>query len=249
VWHIRRQILISTLLFMVPALIMGVWVGVSDAAQESIPPALAEAYVNDDFEAYYSSEAAAEFATSVFINNIWVSFLAFALGIVFCVGTAYVLVLNGFAVGQAAGLFVAAGQLPKFFGLILPHGLLELSAIFIAGGTGLVLGWTIVSPGDRTRADALADEGRRSIVVIMGLILVFLAAALIEGFVTGAPLSTFIRVGIGAATWTAFTLYIIVFGRRAAANDITGLWGDSRPRWTDAPRVELSERATVAMPS
>ena len=247
VWHIRRYIAASAALLLVPAVIMGAWVGVSDQAQGAIPPALAEAYVNEDFEAYYSSEAAAEFATTVFINNIWVSFLAFALGIVFCVGTAFVLVNNGIAIGQAGGLFVAAGQTSRFFGLILPHGLLELSAIVIAGGAGLVLGWTVIDPGDRTRTDALADEGRRSVVVVTGLVLVFLAAALIEGFVTGAPLSTGVRVGIGSAVWIAFTLYIVVYGRRAAARGRTGLWGDDRPSWTDDPLNELSSRATVGL--
>jgi len=246
-WHLRRYIAASAALLLLPALAMGTWVGVSDNVQSSIPPALAETYVNEDFEAYYSSEAAAEFATSVFINNIWVSFLAFALGIVFCVGTAFVLVNNGVIIGQAAGLFAASGQLDKFFGLILPHGFLELTAIVIAGATGLVLGWTLFAPGDRTRADALAEEGRRAIVVVMGLVLVFLAAALIEGFVTGSPLSTFTRVGIGGAAWVAFMLYAWVYGRRAAASGVTGLFGDSRPRWSDPALVELSERATVSI--
>jgi len=247
VWHIRRYIAVSTGLLFIPGIIMAVWIAVSDRAQGTIPPALAEAYINEDFEAYYSSEAAAEFTTTVFINNIWVSFLAFALGILLCVGTAFVLINNGLLIGQVAGLFAASGQLGKFFGLILPHGLLELSAIVIAGGAGLVLGWTIVDPGDRTRADALADEGRRAVVVVMGLVIVFLAAALIEGFVTGSPLSTFVRVGIGAAVWLAFALYVVAYGRRAEANGVTGLWGDDRPRWSDAPLVELSNRATVAI--
>jgi len=181
----------------------------------------------------------------VFVNNIWVSFLAFALGIGFCVGTVYVLVFNGVNIGQMAGLFADAGELEKFFGLILPHGMLELTAIVIAGGTGLVLGWTIIAPGDRTRADALAEEGRRAVVVVMGLILVFLAAALIEGFVTGSPLSTPIRVGIGVASWVAFVLYVLVYGRRAAREGRTGLWGELRPSWEDQDDDELSSRAVV----
>jgi len=226
---------------------VGIWTATSDSAQDSIPPALAEAYVNEDFEAYYSSEAAAEFATTVFINNIWVSFLAFASGILLCVGTAWVLINNGILIGTAGGLFAASGELPKFFGLILPHGFLELTAIIIAGGAGLVLGWTVISPGDRTRGDALAEEGRRSVVVVIGLVLVFFAAALIEGFVTGSPLSTLTRVGIGFAVWLAFTLYVVVFGRRAAALGKTGMMGDLRPRWEDAPAEELTSRATVAL--
>lgn len=245
VWHIRRPIGLAALLFFVPAIVMAVWVATSETVQDSIPPALAEAYVNEDFESYYSTESASQFATQVFVNNVWVSFLAFAVGIAFCVGTGFVLVQNGLALGQAAGLFAEAGELGKFFGLILPHGMLELSAIVVAGGTGLVLGWAVIAPGDRTRSDALAEEARRAVVVVMGLVLVFLAAALIEGFVTGSPLSTLVRVGIGALSWLAFTLYVVVFGRQAAAAGKTGLIGETRPSWADEPHEVLDASATV----
>ena len=96
-----------------------------------------EAYVNEDFESYYSSEPAAQFASEVFVNNVQVAIYAFAAGILLCGLTAYILVTNGANVGVAAGLFAAAGQSPKFWGLILPHGLLELSAVVIAGAAGL----------------------------------------------------------------------------------------------------------------
>lgn len=247
VWHARRFILVATLLFMLPAVAMGTWIGVSEDAQRSIPPAVAETYVNEDFENYYSSESATEFASTVFINNIYVSFLAFAAGILLCVGTVWVMVQNGILIGQAAGLFAASGELPKFFGLILPHGMLELSAIMIAGGSGLVLGWTVIAPGDRTRADALAEEGRRAVVIVLGLIGVFFAAALIEGFVTGSPLSTAVRVGIGMASWLAFVLYIVVYGRRAERNGRSGMWGEARPTWEDESAERLSPRATVSL--
>src|SRR4030095_11230443 len=120
-----------------------------------------EAYVNHDFEAYYSSAPAAQFASQVFSNNVLVAFQAFALGILFCVGTLFVLVQNGANLGLAAGLFAAVGQRPKCWGLILPHGLLELTSVFVAGGAGLRLGWTLIDPGDPPRALGLAAEGRR----------------------------------------------------------------------------------------
>ena len=116
VWHIRGHIAASAALLLVPAVIMGTWVGVSDSAQNTIPPALAETYVNEDFEAYYSSEAAAEFATTVFINNIWLSFLAFALGIAFCVGTAYVLVNNAWPLAKLAGCLLHRANSTSFSG-------------------------------------------------------------------------------------------------------------------------------------
>ena len=131
-----------------PAALMGVWLARSDVALEAAAPdALREAYVEEDFEAYYSSAPAGEFATAVTVNNIQVGFLAFASGILLCVVTAFILVNNGANVGQAAGLFAAAGQQSKFYGLILPHGLLELSAIVVAGGAGLAIGWAIIDPG------------------------------------------------------------------------------------------------------
>ncbi len=223
VWNSRRFILIATALTFVPALAMGAWIANSDRALDATaPPALREAYVEEDFEAYYSSENAGAFSTRVLINNIQVSFFAFAAGIVFCAGTAAILMYNGANVGLAAGLFYAAGQEGRFWGLILPHGLLELSAVVIAGAAGIRLGWAIISPGDRSRSEALAEEGRLSATVVMGLIVAFIIAGIIEGFVTPSALPTGARVGIGVLVEAAFILYIVTFGRRAAAQGITG---------------------------
>ncbi|MCB1016884.1 MAG: stage II sporulation protein M [Acidimicrobiales bacterium] len=242
VWDARRFVVASFLLTFLPALAMGAWIANSDAALEATAPAaLREAYVNEDFESYYSSAPAGQFATEVTVNNIQVSILAFAAGILLCVGAAYVLVLNGANVGVAAGLFVAAGEQPKFWGLILPHGLLELTAVVIAGAAGLRLGWAIIAPGDRRRTAALADAGRRSVVIIMGLVAAFVTAGLIEGFVTGSALPTWARVGLGASVELAFVSYLVVQGRAAAARGITGVlgevprgWDDERG-WDDAP--------------
>src|SRR5205814_7330559 len=182
VWYSRRFVAASAALFLVPAFSVGLWLANSPAAVEaSGPKAVREAYVNHDFQDYYRSAPAGEFASEVFTNNVQVSIMAFAGGIAFCLLTAFVLVFNGAHVGVAAGLFAAVGQQAKFWGLILPHGLLELTAVFVAGGAGLRLGWTLIDPGDRTRRAALAEEGRRALVVVAGLVLVFAAAGTIEG--------------------------------------------------------------------
>ena len=152
-----------------------------------------------------------------------VAIYAFAAGILLCGVTAYILVTNGANVGVAAGLFAAAGQSPKFWGLILPHGLLELSAVVIAGAAGLRLGWAIIDPGDQSRRDALAEQGRRSVVIVLGLIVAFAVAGTIEGFVTGSGLPTFFRVGLGVVVAGSFWLYIVTQGRIAAAHGFTGL--------------------------
>ncbi|MBA2437665.1 MAG: stage II sporulation protein M, partial [Acidimicrobiia bacterium] len=198
VWHLRRFVAVSALLLIVPAVAVGLWLDTSPSAVDAAAPAaVREAFLEEDFEAYYSSAPASEFAAQVFTNNVRVAVLAFAGGILACLPTAFVLAFNGANVGVAGGLFAAAGESPRFFGLILPHGLLELTAVAIAGAAGLALGWSWLVPGDRSRREALAEEGRRAVVVILGLVAAFLAAGLVEGFVTGRPWPTALRVGIG----------------------------------------------------
>jgi uncharacterized membrane protein SpoIIM required for sporulation len=227
-WYSRRFIAVSAALFLIPAFAVGLWIATSPRAVEATGPrAVREAYVNQDFEQYYKSAPASEFASQVFTNNVQVSIYAFAAGIAFCVLTAYILVFNGAHVGIAGGLFAAVGQQPKFWGLILPHGLLELTAVFIAGGAGLRLGWTLIDPGDRTRRAALAEEGRRALAIVAGLVVVFAVAGTIEGFVTGSSLPTWARVGIGVVGEATLLSWLFVRGRAAARLGLTGALGET----------------------
>lgn len=227
VWHARRFVVAAALLLLVPGFVVGTWIALSEEALEaSGPDAVREAYVEDDFEAYYSSAPAGQFATQVTVNNIQVSIYAFAAGALLCVVTAGILAFNGANVGVAGGLFAAAGEPLKFWGLILPHGILELSAVIVAGAAGLAIGWAIVAPGDRRRGVALAEEGRRAAGIVLGLILAFVVAGTIEGFVTPSSLPTVARIGVGVAAGLAFWTYVIVLGRRAASLGYTGAIGE-----------------------
>ncbi len=226
VWWNRRFVLAAALLTFVPAIALGVWISHSDAALEAAAPAaVREAYVSDNFESYYSSQPAGEFAAKVFVNNVRVAMLAFAAGILLCVVTAFILAQNGALLGVAAGLFASVGESPKMWGLLLPHGVLELSAVVVAGAAGLRIGWTVIDPGDRRRADALIEEGRRSAAIVLGLILAFAVAGTIEGFVTGRGVSTPLRVGLGLTVGAAFWAYVVIVGRRAIAGGDRGLLG------------------------
>ena len=210
---LRRFILAASLLTFVPWVVFQVWLSVSPRAFDLVAPEAArEAYINQDFESYYSSQPAQNFATQVFLNNVRVAFVAFAAGILLCVVTAAVLAYNGANGGIAGGMFTNVGQGSTFWGLILPHGLLELSAVVVAGAAGLRIGWTVIDPGDRARLGALAEEARRAGNVLVGLIAAFLLAALVEGFVTGRPWPTAVRVGIGVGVFLAFWGWTIVYG-------------------------------------
>ncbi len=250
VWHDRRPILVSTAVFMIAALAAGIWLATTPAAVEAALPAEArEAYLETEFEEYYSAEPGTTFFARVFTNNFRVGATAFGSGIAFGIPTLFILGSNGLNVGLAGGLFHGAGEATRFWTLILPHGLLELTAVFIAGGAGLRLGWAIIAPGDRRRADSLADAGRRSVVIALGLVLVFLVAGLIEGYVTGQPWSATVRVGIGAGVWAAFLAWVVVAGRGAARAGFTGALGEgsrlhSGPSWD--PSAQSTPRALTS---
>ncbi|MEX2501487.1 MAG: stage II sporulation protein M, partial [Trueperaceae bacterium] len=229
VWHARRAIAVATLVFVAGFAATAIWLATSPAAYEAaLPETARQAYLEEEFEAYYSSEPGTTFAARVFTNNAGVGAVAFGSGIAAGVPTLAILLFNGINVGIAAGLFHAAGEAARFWGLILPHGLLELTAVFVAGGAGLQLGLALLLPGDRPRSVSLAEEGRRSVVIVLGLVLVFLLAGLLEGYVTPAPWQTWVRVGTGTLVWSAFLVYVAVLGPRAARRGRTGAFGELR---------------------
>lgn len=230
VWMCRRAIVWSAVLLFVPAIGWALYLLNSPAAMdETGTPFERQVYVEEQFEQYYSASPSPQFATEVTINNIGVSFLAFAFSAAGCVVGALVIVTNGFAVGTVAAWMIDAGDSLRFWGLILPHGLLELTAIVVAGAAGLRLGWVLIAPGDRTRGQAGAEEGRRAVVVILGLMVVFAVAATVEAFVTGSGLPAGFRVGVGALVEAAFIAYVVVLGRNAVERGYTGSLGELAP--------------------
>jgi uncharacterized membrane protein SpoIIM required for sporulation len=124
--------------------------------------------------------------------------------------------------GAIAGFMIGAGRADVFYGLILPHGLLELTIIFVAAGAGLRLGWSWIAPGPRTRVQALAQEGRAVGALALGLGVWLLISGLVEGFVTPSTLPAWARVTIGAVVWLAFLTYVFTLGRRAVRGGETG---------------------------
>ncbi|HEV2929235.1 MAG TPA: stage II sporulation protein M [Propionibacteriaceae bacterium] len=171
--------------------------------------------VEHDFANYYFENPAADFAFQVWLNNAEVTAICLVLGIAI-VPVLVLLWLNIANVGVIGGFMVEAGRADLFYGLLLPHGLLELTIIFVAAGTGLRLGWSWIAPGRRTRSEALATEGRAVGAVALGLAVWLLISGLVEGFVTPSTLPAWARLAIGAAVWLAFLGYVFTLGRRAA---------------------------------
>ncbi|MDQ1700235.1 MAG: hypothetical protein QOG34_2098 [Frankiaceae bacterium] len=217
------------------ALALGIWIDTHPGVQRSLlPPEEVRQLVNSRFSNYYREHPAHDFAAQVWTNNVWVSAQVLVGGLTLGLLTLWALYANAANLGVAGGYMVAAGKGGEFFGLITPHGLLELTAVFIAAGAGLRLGWTIVDPGPRSRPQALAEEGRSTVTIALGLIVVLAVSGAIEAFVTPSPLPTWVRVGIGAVVELAFLTYVVVLGRRAVRAGETGdldvtLRGDVAP--------------------
>jgi uncharacterized membrane protein SpoIIM required for sporulation len=208
---------------------LGTWIARTPSVQATIaaPDEIRElTRPGGQFESYYSNEPAGSFAARVWTNNAWIAAGSLVLGILI-VPTVYLLVQNAVNVAIGGGLMAAVGRLDIFLGLVTPHGLLELTAVFVAAGAGLRLGWTFIDPGRRRRADALAQEGRVAAGLALGLACVLLVSGAIEAFVTPSGLPTAGRIGIGVAAEVLFLAYVFVVGRRAALAGETGDVGEA----------------------
>lgn len=192
-----------------------------EVEQSLLTPAEVDQLVSNDFESYYSENAAGAFATHVWVNNAWVCALCIALGIL-GLPVLYLLFNNIANLAIIGSIMTRHDRADLFWGLILPHGLLELTAVFVAGGVGLRLFWSWVQPGDLPRATALAQAGRTAVTVALGLVAVLAVTGVIEAFVTPSPLPTWARIAIGVLAEVAFFAYVFVLGRAAAARGLSG---------------------------
>ncbi len=204
------------------ALVVGVWTLHSPEAMASLgSPERLDEYAHEAFESYYSTYSAPDFAAQVWTNNARIAAICVASGIT-GVLPLYMLYANAVNLGQAGAVMVDHGMLRVFLSLISPHGLLELTCIFVAGAAGLKLFWTMLVPGPRSRFTALATEGRALITVAVGLTAALAVAGLIEAFVTPAPIAWPVKITIGAGALGLLWAYTLILGRSAVAAGATG---------------------------
>lgn len=181
---------------------------------------LGDAYVNMTHEniangdpfGVYKQMGSFEMFFMIAINNVRVSFLAFALGIFLSAGTVYVLIRNGIMIGSFQYFFFSQGLGWESVLVIWIHGTLEISAIVIAGAAGLVLGNSLLFPGTYPRMVALKRAAQDGLKIIIGLIPIFLLAALLEGYATrhtGMP--TWLSCSILASSLAFIIWYVVVY--------------------------------------
>lgn len=152
-------------------------------------------------------------ASGLISNNVGVTFTAFAGGILAGLGTFAILVFNGVHLGSAAAVFANLGVSLHLWTFVLPHGVVELTAICIAGGAGFLLGSAILLPGRLTRRQALVERGSEAISLIAGTTMLLVIAGVIEGFVSPSELPRAAKMTFAAVVAVLLVLYLAFAGR------------------------------------
>jgi len=160
-------------------------------------------------------------ATTIQQNNITVTFLAFAGGVLAGVGTLWVLFTNGLVLGMVVELCIRY-HFSDILIFIAAHGAIELTAIFIAGGAGLLIGNALLIPGDLRRIDALVENGRLAIKLILGCIPMLLIAGLIEGFISPAHIPAAFKFSVSGISVLVMIMYFLKRDAREAASTPNG---------------------------
>jgi uncharacterized membrane protein SpoIIM required for sporulation len=160
-------------------------------------------------------------ASRIIANNVQVTFLAFAGGVLAGVGTALVLVTNGVHLGAVAALFAHHGASLALWSFVLPHGIIELTAICVAGGAGVWLGSALLLPGRRTRREVLVERGREAISLVGGTAVLLAVAGVIEGFISPAQLPLPIKLAVAASSAVLLAGYLLLAGRGGGTQDVT----------------------------
>lgn len=216
----HRLVLLAALLLLGPMLASYAAVRENPARARAIMPAgmlaRAENTARGDVNASYIAVDGAErpaLSSAVVTNNVQVSFVAFAAGLLAGAGTVLILIFNGVLLGAAFGLYANNGVLGVILAFVFPHGVMELTAICLAGGAGLGLGSALLVPGRRTRGEALRERGRAFLSLVGGAVLLLIVAGLVEGFYSPSGLPAAAKFAFGGATALLLTAYFGFAGR------------------------------------
>ena len=162
-------------------------------------------------------------SSQILTNNILVSFMAFAYGAFFGIGTIYVLVQNGLSIGGVLGVCYKVN--PEFGNslatFMVGHGVIEMSCIFIAAGAGLLIGYSLINPGDLTRAQSLKKNGLEAARLAIGCACLLVVAGIIEGFLSPSSLPSYVKFGTGILSGIALYSYLLLAGNESNAETQT----------------------------
>jgi len=225
-YRIRWITLAVTVATVLIALVFAVWYSSDPRLLATLGPRhVLERYAEQDFVSYYSQSSEGGFAGQVWTNNAWIAAQCIMFGIT-GLWVPWVVFSNAAGLGQTAAIMNEFGRLDHFFLYIAPHGQLELYSIFLAAGAGLLIFWSWIAPGARTRRQALAEDGRAFFTIVVGVALTLLISGLIEGFITRQDWPWVVKIGIGTVALAVVLVYQWVVGGRAFRAGQTGDLGE-----------------------
>jgi uncharacterized membrane protein SpoIIM required for sporulation len=184
-----------------------------------IPPTIKKSLHDSNFAFDPSTSPLA--SSEIITNNIRVAIVAFAGCVTLGIGTLYIILFNGLMLGGVGALFTNAGFGADFWATVAPHGVIELTAIQIAGAAGLLLSAAILAPGRLRRRDALAAAGRRAGILILGVCAMLCVAGTIEGFYSPLRLPPADRIAVGVVTGVLLVAYFGFAGRETTTRRAT----------------------------
>ncbi|MFC1975525.1 stage II sporulation protein M [Chloroflexota bacterium] len=213
-----RFTMVAALLFIIPAVLAGVVIAWQpETGRWLLPIGVQDLIADMKRQELWTNIPVYErpYASSFIMqNNIQVAFLAFSSGVLAGVFTVLIMIYNGLLLGGITGLTAYYGVGFDLWTFVIGHGVIELSVIFIAGGSGFMLGWAIIRPGLLRRRDALATAARKAVRLVIGCVPLLVLAGLIEGFISPAESVPWpVKWGIGLGSGLLLYSYLLLAGR------------------------------------